>query len=80
MAADNAYTLSDTVLIPYCGVDKLDPSKDVFNFYLSQLHILIEQAFGMLVSKWRKFKKPLEVKLFWVPHCTSLCPVAQLLH
>ncbi len=63
MAADNAYTLSDTLLIPYCGVDKLDPSKDVFNFYLSQLHIQIEQALDWLVSKWIIFKEPLKVKL-----------------
>jgi len=73
MAADNAYTLSDTLLIPYCGVDKLDPSKDVFNFYLSQLHIWIEQAFGLLVSKWKIFKKPLEVKLFLVGHIVQAC-------
>jgi hypothetical protein len=63
MAADNAYTLFDTLLIPYCGVDKLDPSKDVFNFYLSQLHIQIEQALDLLVSKWIIFKEPLKVKL-----------------
>jgi hypothetical protein len=73
MAADNAYTLSDTLLIPYSGVDKLDPSKDVFNFYLSQLRIRIEQAFGLLVSKWRIFKKALEVKLFRVGHIVQAC-------
>jgi hypothetical protein len=73
MAADNAYTLSDTLLIPYSGVDKLDPSKDVFNFYLLQLRIQIEQAFGLLVSKWRIFKKVLEVKLFRVGHIVQAC-------
>jgi hypothetical protein len=73
MVANNAYTLSDTLLIPYCGVDKLDPSKDVFKFYLSQLHIRIERAFGLLVSKWRIFKKPLEVKLFHVGHIVQAC-------
>jgi len=73
VAADNAYTLSDTLLIPYCGVDKLDPSKHVFNFYLSQLCIQIEQAFGLLVSEWRIFKKPLEVKLLHVGHVVQAC-------
>jgi hypothetical protein len=73
MAADNAYTLSDTLLIPYCGVDKLDPSKDVFNFYLSQLCIRIDQALGLLVSNWRIFKKPLKVKLFCVGHILQAC-------
>jgi hypothetical protein len=58
---DNAYTLSPTLLIPYSGQDKRDKSKDAFDFYLSQLRIRIEQAFGLLVTKWRIFKKPLEV-------------------
>jgi hypothetical protein len=42
LIADNAYTLSDTLLIPYSGQDMVDSSKDAFNFYLSQLHIRIE--------------------------------------
>jgi hypothetical protein len=54
-------------------VDKLDPSKDVFNFYLSQVHMQIKQAFGLLVSKWRIFKKPLEVKLFRIGHIVQVC-------
>jgi hypothetical protein len=55
IVADNAYTLSATLLIPYSGNDKTYPAKDVFNFYLSQLQIKIEQAFGMMVNKWRIF-------------------------
>ncbi len=43
---------------------KLNQSKDAFNFFPSQLRIRIEQAFGLLVTKWHVFKKPLEVK-FW---------------
>ncbi len=73
VVADNAYTLSDTLLIPYSGVDKADPSKDVFNFYLSQLRIRIEQALGFLVNSWRIFKRPLEVKLFRVGHIVQAC-------
>jgi hypothetical protein len=37
--ADNAYTLSEHLLIPYSGVEKNDKSKDVCNFYISQLQI-----------------------------------------
>jgi hypothetical protein len=64
VVGDNAYTLSSTLLIPYSGATKLNPSRDAFNFFLSQLCIQVEQAFGMLVMKWHIFKKPLEVK-FW---------------
>ena len=64
VVADNAYTLSCHLLIPYSGKEKESSAKDVFNFYLSQLHIHAEQAFGLLVTKWQVFKKPLEVKLW----------------
>ena len=39
MIADNAYTLSEHLLIPYSGTDKKDKSKDAYNFYISQLCI-----------------------------------------
>ena len=64
VVGDNAYVLSPTLLIPYSGNDKKNSTKDAFNFFLSQLRIRIEQSFGLLVTKWRVFKKPLEVK-FW---------------
>ena len=63
VVGDNAYTLSLKLLIPYCGRQKSEASRDAFNFYLSQLRIRIEQAFGLLVTKWRVFKKPVELKL-----------------
>jgi hypothetical protein len=71
--ADNAYTLSEHLLIPYSGVEKNDKSKDVCNFYISQLRIRIEQAFGLLVSKWRIFKRPIELKLHRVRHLIQAC-------
>lgn len=77
VVADNAYTLSATLLIPYSGNDKRYPAKDVFNFYLSQLRIKIEQAFGMMVNKWRVFKKPSELKLSFIP---SVVECAMRLH
>ena len=64
MIANNAYTLLEHLLIPYSGTNKKDESKDAYNFYISQLHIQIKQAFGLLVNKWQIFKKPLEVKLW----------------
>jgi hypothetical protein len=45
----------------------------VFNFHLSQLHIKIEQAFGLLVNKWRVFKKSLELNLEHVPSTAECC-------
>jgi hypothetical protein len=72
LVADYAYTIFDMLLILNSGQYMLDPSKDTFNFYLSQLFTRIEQAFGILVSKWI-FKKPMEVKLFCVSHIVQAC-------
>ncbi|KAL7545661.1 hypothetical protein ACHAWF_009009 [Thalassiosira exigua] len=50
---DAAYTLSENLLIPYSGIDRFDPAHDTFNYYLSQLRIRVEMAFGRLVNKFR---------------------------
>ena len=68
IVADNAYTITNSLLIPYSGNDRRYPNNDVFNFYMSQLRIKIEQAFGMMVNKWRIFKRPIEMKLSRIPH------------
>ena len=62
--ADAAYTLSNKMLIPFTGADRLNQDMDAFNFYLSQLRIRVEMAFGRLVNKFRilsgKIGGPLE--------------------
>ncbi|KAL7527767.1 hypothetical protein ACHAXR_003002 [Thalassiosira sp. AJA248-18] len=51
--ADAAYTVSENMLIPFTGNDRFDIDQDAFNFYLSQVRIRIEMAFGRLVNKFR---------------------------
>jgi hypothetical protein len=51
--ADAAYTLSENILIPFTGAERFDPFNDSFNYYLSQLRIRVEMAFGRLVNKFR---------------------------
>ena len=53
---DAAYTLKETLLIPFTGNQRDNPNHDAFNFYLSQLCIRIEMAFGRLVNKWQVLK------------------------
>jgi DDE superfamily endonuclease len=60
---DNAYVCSEHILTPFPGSQKTDPKKDAYNFYLSQLRIRIEMAFGRLVNKWRILKRPLQTRL-----------------
>jgi hypothetical protein len=73
LVGDSAYTLSSSLLIPYSGADKKRKDNDIFNFHLSQLRIKIEQAFGLLVNKWRVFKRPIEIKLKRVPSLIECC-------
>ena len=60
---DNAYVCSEHVLTPFSGDERKNKQKDAFNFYLSQLRIRIEMTFGLLVNKWRIFKRPLQMKV-----------------
>jgi hypothetical protein len=46
VVADAVYTLSENVIIPFIGIDYLDPAHDVLNYVLSQLRIFVEMAFG----------------------------------
>ena len=51
--ADNAYSLTNFLSIPYAGVDHLsEPEKEAFNFYHSQLRISIERAFGIFIRRF----------------------------
>ena len=77
IGGDNAYPESEHLLTPFAGDNAKIPINDTFNFYISQLRIKIEQAFGFMVSRWRILKTPLSVKLEKVPSIVLSC---MLLH
>ena len=61
MLGDATYPLSDKFFIPYSGKN-LPPDKDASNFFLGQLRVKIEQAFGILVGQWYNLWRPLWVQ------------------
>jgi hypothetical protein len=63
IAGDAAYILTEHLLVPFTGSCRLDPNKDSFTFYLSQLRIQIEMAFGVLTAKWRCLREKVETSL-----------------
>jgi hypothetical protein len=53
IVGDNAYPLSNQLLTPFKGKQKLDTYNSSYNFYLSQLRIRVEMAFGRMTTKFR---------------------------
>jgi hypothetical protein len=71
VVADNAYTGSTKLVVPFQGQQKADQGNSVFNFCLSQCQINIERAFGMFVGKWGILQLSLQCK-FTQSHCWCL--------
>ncbi|POM78399.1 Hypothetical protein PHPALM_4072 [Phytophthora palmivora] len=70
---DNAYPLSDSVLVPFNKLEIKGKAFSDYNFYLSQLWIRIEMAFGLLVNKWLVFKRPHVVDFVNVKKVIKTC-------
>ena len=63
LVGDAAYMLTEHMLVPFTGAEKLDVEKDAYNFFQSQVRIRIEMAFGCLTTKWRILRRKLETSL-----------------
>jgi hypothetical protein len=63
VAGDDAYVCTEHLLTPFMGSDHFNPVNDSYNFFLSQLRVYVEMAFGRLVTKWWIPRTALEVPL-----------------
>ena len=74
LVGDAAYQVSNVVLAPFTGSQREDPGKDAFNFFLSQLRIRIEMAFGLLLqTKWGVLNRPLQGNLATAAKVVQTC-------
>ena len=53
VTGDNACICGEHLLTPFSGAEKNELWKDAYNFYVSQLSLRIEMAFGMMSNRWR---------------------------
>ena len=77
LVGDNAYPLSEKMLVPFQGATKHVRFNRFYNFHLSQLQIRIKMAFGQLTTQWRIFQRNLENDLNKV---SLICNTAAKLH
>lgn len=70
LLGDEAFGLKTWLTTPYPGkaTGQLEMSKEVFNYRQSRARRIVENTFGILVSRWRIFGKALEVALENVDH------------
>lgn len=59
LVGDEAYALAKYMMTPYPRSGNLDLKKKVFNYRQSRARRVIECAFGILVARWRIFRRPM---------------------
>lgn len=59
MLGDDAFPLRTNLLKPYSRCGPLNHTQQVFNYRLSRARRVVENAFGILVAKFRIFEKPI---------------------
>ena len=63
--ADEAFPLREQIMRPYAGrrMATEPEKKRIFNYRLSRARRVVENTFGILVSKFRIFRQPIHAKL-----------------
>jgi DDE superfamily endonuclease len=67
IAADEAYTCSESILTPWPGTELGDEAKSAFNFFQSSFRMHAEQVFGQINSRFGILWRPLNFGLAKVP-------------
>lgn len=63
IVGDEAFPLKPYLMRPYPGKQSVERLKRVFNFRLGRARRPIENSFGILASKWRIFRRPINMNV-----------------
>jgi|UPI00043EFA5F hypothetical protein len=71
---DNAYSQRPYLMTPYNKTQLAgNKQRDDYNYFISELRIRVEMAFGLMVNKWGILQSPLKVNLSRCPAVISAC-------
>ena len=76
--ADEAFPLRETIMRPCPGrqvEEEDDMKKRIFNYRLCRARRVVENSFGILVTKWRIFRQPIIAKTSTVDKIVHACCV-----
>ncbi|XP_046556706.1 protein ALP1-like [Haliotis rubra] len=71
LIADPAYPMCPWLLKPYSNRGALTEEQSYFNYRLSSARMTIENTFGRLKGRWRRFSKRIYVHVEFVPVLTA---------
>ena len=71
--ADEGFAMKRNILHPYSGSNAFDEAKYVFSYCLSRARRVTENTFGMLVSRFRIFRRPIIAHIETDVNITKAC-------
>ncbi|XP_011706166.1 PREDICTED: uncharacterized protein LOC105461366, partial [Wasmannia auropunctata] len=59
LVGDEAFALNQYMMRPYSRCGRLTLQKKIFNYCLSRARRVVESSFGIMVARWRIYRRPI---------------------